>query len=149
MSLELTSQESDQTVAYFSPAVRDKVTALLVDDDAEDAAIIHKLAAKSKQLDFRLKVCFSTEEAQRLVAEQAFDVVYVDYWLGSQTSIAFISEFSKTHKTPCVLLTGLDEPDIRRVAFRAGVNAFLAKDEISTQAIEGVTMAVLRLSAGR
>ena len=116
---------------------------LLIDDDAADAAIVSRLAAKSKQLDFKLRVCFTTEDALRLMAEHDFDVVFVDYWLGSQTSISFISEFSKNHVAPCVLLTGLDEPDIRRIGFRAGVKAFLSKEEISAQAIESVTLAVL------
>lgn len=128
--------------------LREKVKALLIDDDATDADIIGRLAAKSKQLDFTLKVCFSTEEAEQLVSQQSFDIIYIDYWMGLETSIAFISELSKSQNAPCVLLTGLDEPDIRRVAFRAGVKAFLSKEEISTQAIEGVTLAVLRARAG-
>jgi hypothetical protein len=33
---------------------------------------------------------------------------------------------------------------VRRVAFRAGVAGFLAKDELSIQAIESVTLTVLR-----
>ena len=125
------SREEDKIFAYFSPVPRDKVRALLIDDDAADAAIINRLASRSKQLDFKLRVCFSTDDALRLMAEQTFDVVFVDYWLGSHTS------------TPCVLLTGLDEPDIRRIGFRAGVKAFLSKEEISSQAIESVTLAVL------
>jgi len=137
------SREDDKTFAYFSPVARDQVRALLIDDDAADAAIINRLASRSKQLDFKLRVCFSTDDARRLMAEQTFDVVFVDYWLGSHTSIAFISELTRTQATPCVLLTGLDEPDIRRIGFRAGVKAFLSKEEISAQAIECVTLAVL------
>ena len=142
------SREDDKTFAYFSPVARDKVRALLIDDDAADAAIINRLASRSKQLDFKLRVCFSTDDALRLMAEQTFDVVFVDYWLGSHTSIAFISELARTQSTPCVLLTGLDEPDIRRIAFRAGVKAFLSKEEISAQAIESVTLAVLEARPG-
>lgn len=137
------SRDEEESLAYFSPVARETVRALLIDDDAVDAAIINRLATKSKQLDFKLRVCFTTDDALRIMAEHAFDVVFVDYWLGSQTSIAFISEFSKTHAAPCVLLTGLDEPDIRRIGFRAGVKAFLSKEEISAQAIESVTLAVL------
>jgi len=67
----------------------------------------------------------------------------VDYWLGLETSIPFIHGFAQKTQTPCILLTSLDEPDIRRIAFRAGVEGFLSKQEISTQAIESVTLAVL------
>ena len=149
MSLDLTSRVRKEKLACFSPVERDKVRGLLIDDDAADAANIRQLAAKSKQLDFRPKVCFTIDDARRILSEQTFDVVYIDYWLGWETSVAFISEFTKRHHAPCVMLTGLDEPDTRRVAFRAGVNAFLAKDEISTQAIEGVTLAVMTQRANR
>jgi DNA-binding NarL/FixJ family response regulator len=146
VSTQPLTRDEEETLAYFSPTPRETVRALLIDDDAADAAIISRLAAKSKQLDFKLRVSFTTEDALRVMAGRPFDVVFVDYWLGSQTSIAFISEFCRTHTTPCVLLTGLDEPDIRRIGFRAGVKAFLSKEEISAQAIESVTLAVLESS---
>jgi DNA-binding NarL/FixJ family response regulator len=123
--------------------VREKVSALLIDDDDGDAAVFVRLSARSKQIDLDLKIGFSVEEAWRLTSERRFDLILVDYWLGLQTSIAFISEFSKANVTPCVLLTGLDEPDIRRIGFRAGVQGFLSKEDLSTQAIEAVALAVL------
>jgi hypothetical protein len=43
-----------------------------------------------------------------------------------QTSIEFIAEFTRRHAAPCILMTGLDDPDIRRVALRADVRAFLS-----------------------
>jgi CheY-like chemotaxis protein len=123
--------------------MREKVFAMLVDDDAEDAGVTARLAARSKQLDVDVTVCGSVEEALRLSTERHFDVIYVDYWLGLQTSIGFISEFTQRHDTPCILMTGLDEPDIRRIGFRAGVRGFLSKEDLSAQAIEAVTLAVL------
>ena len=133
----------DDFVDYQTLNRREKVQALLIEDDAADAAVISRLAARSKQLDFDMTVCLSGDQAQRLTAARAFDVIYVDYWLGLNTSIGFIADFTRRSPSPCVLLTGLDEPDIRRIAFRAGVRAFLSKEEISTQAIEAVTLAVL------
>ncbi len=122
---------------------RDKVRALLIDDDAIDCALIARLAANSRHIDFDLTVCRSLEAAKAL-GQQRFDVVFVDYWLGYETSIAFIHDFARVHDVPLVLLTSLDEPDIRRIAFRAGVEAFLSKDDLSRQALESVTLAVLR-----
>ena len=126
------------------PPTREQIRALLIDDDHEDASIIGKLSRKSKQLDISLTNCRNLEDAMAALAAQKFDVVYVDYWLGMETSIPFIYQFARENSTPCVLLTSLDEPDIRRIAFRAGVEGFLSKDQISTQAIESVTLAVLR-----
>jgi CheY-like chemotaxis protein len=126
-----------------NPKGREKIRALLVDDDAVDCLLISRLAARSKHLEFDLTVCRNLEEAHSL-ASQRFDVAYIDYWMGSETSIHFIHTFARMHDVPCILLTSLDEPDIRRVAFRAGAEAFLSKAGISIQALESVTLAVLR-----
>jgi DNA-binding NtrC family response regulator len=136
-------RRDDEIVAYYSPTSREKICALLIDDDAADAAVVTRLCTRSKQLDFDVKLCFSVEDGQRLSKERRFDIVFVDYWLGLQTSIEFIAAFTRSHAAPVILMTGLDEPDIRRIAFRAGVSAFLSKEDLSTQAIEAVTLAVL------
>lgn len=128
----------------FMPAEREAIRALLIDDDAEDFKIIAALAAKSKQLEVSLTNCRNIEEAGAALARMRFDVLFVDYWLGIETSIPFIQDFARTYDVPCVLLTGLDTLEIRRIAFRAGVEGFLSKEELSTQGIEGVTLAVLR-----
>ena len=136
-------QEWSDLEASLAPS-REQIRALLIDDDQDDASMINILSLKSKQLDISLTSCRNVEDALAALAAQKFDVVYVDYWLGLETSIPFIYDFAREHSTPCILLTTLDEPDIRRLAFRAGVEGFLSKEAISTQAIESVTLSVLR-----
>ena len=136
-------RRDDEIVAFHTRTSRDKLFALLIDDDAADAAVVTRLAARSKQLDVDIEVCLSLDEGRRLSRERRFDLVFVEYWLGVQTSIEFIAEFTRRYSAPCILMTGLDEPDIRRIAFRAGVRAFLSKEHLSTQAIEAVSLAVL------
>ena len=126
------------------PRARDPVRALLIDDDNADISIMRLLSARSKQMDFFLKSCKSTPDARDALAASRFDILYVDYWLGEETSISFIHDVTQEYDVPCILVTGLDTPDIRRLAFRAGVAGFLAKDELSIQAIEAVTLTVLR-----
>jgi len=131
-------------LAVNQPTTRDHVRALLIDDDGVDTAIFLRLAAKSKHLEIKLTTCRSVDDARLALALGRYDVAYVDYWLGFETSIAFIHDFARHYDAPSVLVTALDLPDVRRVAFRAGAEAFLAKDDLSTQALEGVTLAVLR-----
>ncbi len=133
-----------ETFVDSEPLRRDRVCALLIDDDPDDAEIFRRLLAKSKHLDFDLATFATVADARAALTSRRFDILYVDYWLGFDTSIGFVHEFARANDVPSVLLTGLDEPDIRRVAFRAGVEAFLSKEQLSTQAIEGVTLAVLR-----
>ena len=96
----------------FMPAEREAIRALLIDDDAEDSKIIAALAAKSKQLEVSLTNCRNIEEAGAALARMRFDVLFVDYWLGIETSIPFIQDFARTYDVPCVLLTGLDTLEI-------------------------------------
>jgi CheY-like chemotaxis protein len=126
---------------------RDPIRALCIDDDAEDVSLFSRLLAQSRQLDFTLTSCAALKEAAQLLARGGYDVVYIDYWLGMETSIGFIQGASLRRWPPLVLVTALDTPDVRRCAFRAGASAFLAKDNLSIQAIEGVTLAALQRHA--
>ena len=127
----------------YLPEARDGVRALLLDDDPLDVALIARLTPRSSQFAINLTSCRTVEEASAALSQQPFDILFVDYWLGLQTSIAFIHEQTQAQGAPCVLLTGLDVPDVRRCAFRAGVAGYLSKDDLSIQAIEGVMSAVL------
>jgi DNA-binding NarL/FixJ family response regulator len=128
---------------HYDPA-RDKIRALLIEIDALARETLDAIARRSKQLDIDVTACRSLEEAEVALKQVQFDVVYLDYWLGSETSVSFIHALEKRHGPPCVVLTDLDEPDIRRIAFRAGAQAFLSKESLNAQALEGVTLAVLR-----
>jgi two-component system OmpR family response regulator len=143
MSIKISEPRHQSILDSVSYPVRERIRALLIDDDAADTSLIERLSTRSKQLDIAVTSCRSTDEARSALSRETFDVIYVDYWMGADTSIGFIRDFSQTSDVPCVMLTTLDEPDIRRVAFRAGAEAFLSKNDISTQAIEGVTLTVL------
>lgn len=131
-------------VDALSAPEREKIHALVIDADAIDSLALEEIAGRSKQLEIRITACRSLDEAETLVSQRRFDVVYLEYWLGSQTTIAFIHDMAAHNRSPCIVLTDLDEPDIRRLAFRAGAHAFLSKDSLCPQALESVTLAVLR-----
>jgi DNA-binding NarL/FixJ family response regulator len=140
------AQDSAETrcpAKRYEPA-REKVHALLIEIDALARETLDAIARRSKQLDIDVTACRTLEEAEAALKQVRFDVVYLDYWLGSETSVPFIHALDSQHGPPCVVLTDLDEPDIRRIAFRAGAQAFLSKESLNTQALEGVTLAVLR-----
>jgi CheY-like chemotaxis protein len=143
MLAEITELElADFTSAYGTPA-KEHIEALVVDSDAFDCVKLVHIAARSQQLDIGVTACRSLADAGAALAHQHYDVIYLEYWLGDETTIAFIHEMTGAG-TPCIVLTDLNEPDIRRIAFRAGAQAFLAKDSLGPQALESVTLAVLR-----
>jgi DNA-binding NarL/FixJ family response regulator len=141
---EFRTQTSLATQTEPSCPAREGVRALLLDYDAEDAFSFSRLLARSRHIDFSISLCGSVDAAKHLLQTIAFDVVYVDYWLGFETSIAFIAEVARMNLPPIVTLTGVDSPDVRRCAYRAGAAGFLAKENLSIQTVESVTLAILR-----
>jgi DNA-binding NarL/FixJ family response regulator len=141
---DIVSHDVDSAAADVGSQAREKIHALLIDADSHDSLTLCRVATRSKQLEICITPCRSLDEANALLAQRRFDVIYLEYWLGAETTIAFIHAMAALEGAPCVVLTDLDEPDIRRLAFRAGAHAFLSKDSLSAQALESVTLAVLR-----
>lgn len=123
---------------------RDRIDALLVESDSRFLEDLAAAARRSRQLDFRLTSCRSLAEAEQALGRATPDVIYLDCWLGEGTSIPLIHRLAARGGAPCVMVSSLDEPEIRRIAFRAGARAFLWRGALSAQALDGVTMAALR-----
>lgn len=132
---------ADTAALHFAPA-KEKVDALLIDRDFNDGLSLADIAGHSKQLEISITARRSLADARKLLAVRRFDVIFLEYWLGDETTVPFIHEVAEN--TPCVVLTEFNEPDIRRIAFRAGAHAFLSKISLCSQALESVTLAVLR-----
>ncbi|MBB4197857.1 DNA-binding NarL/FixJ family response regulator [Rhodoblastus sphagnicola] len=133
---------------YLAPSARETVRVLLVDDDPTDREIIVRASRGGEQLDICFTQCGTMREARASVDRDRFDLALVDYWLGEETSIPLIQEFHYKYNLPVVLLTGLDTPEVRRCAFRAGIAGYLSKDGLIVQAIESAALGVLYSAAG-
>lgn len=145
MQLDATGLDAAEFFAAFaSLEERERVEALLIDPAPADRDAVIAAAARSRQLHLNVTACGSLAEAQTLLAQRTFDVVYLEYWFGDETALPFIQSLAALPGSPCVVLTDLDAPDIRRLAFRAGAQAFLAKDDLGAHALESVTLTVLR-----
>jgi DNA-binding NtrC family response regulator len=129
--------------AICQTAAKERVEALLIDSDALDSLALVQIAALSQQLDIGVTATHSVADANAALARRGFDVIILDFWLGQETTVAFIHDMDAAG-IPCIVLTDLNEPDIRRIAFRAGAQAFLSKQALCPQALESVTLAVLR-----
>ena len=140
-----TKQETPSPLNGLARPGRDPVRGLLVESDMQYAEDLCAAARLSNQLDIRLTPCRSLLQAEAALVRRQFDLIFIDYWLGEETTVAFIHRHAVPGGTPCVMVTALDQPDIRRIAFRAGVRAFLSRDALNTQLLDSVTLTVLRL----
>jgi len=129
--------------AYLAPPARETVRVLLVDDDPVDRELIMRASRGGEQLEICYAQCGSSWEAKAWLNRERFDLAMVDYWLGDETSIPLIQEIHYRYNLPVILMTGLDTPEVRRCAFRAGVAGYLSKDALIVQAIECAALGVL------
>ena len=104
----------DFAANYGLPA-KEHIVALVVDSDAIDCMSLAHIASRSQQLDIEVTACGSLADAANALASRRYDVIYLEYWLAGETTIAFIHEMTRAG-TPCIVLTDLNEPDIRRIA---------------------------------
>ncbi len=113
------------------------ISILLVDDDEEDFLITENLLLKSGNIRYQIQWCSSYHEAQAALQGQAFDLVLVDYLLGSKTGIDFIKENRDAGIwIPTILLTGLGTYDTDLKAMQSGAADYLNKNTLTSPDLE-------------
>lgn len=113
------------------------ISILLVDDDEEDFLITENLLLKSSNIRYQIQWCSSYHEAQAALQDQAFDLVLVDYLLGSKTGIDFIKENRDVGIwIPTILLTGLGTYDTDLKAMQSGAADYLNKNTLTSPDLE-------------
>lgn len=110
---------------------------LMIDDDGEDYLLTKLLfnEIKSRKVDIEWASSYQAGK-ERLQSEQ-FDVVLIDYDLGSKTGIELIREMVSTgYPAPLILYTGRGNYEVDLEAQRAGATLYLTKDEATPLLLE-------------
>ena len=131
-----------------SDALPSRLRVLLIEDDPVDAKMITWLAAKIDRFKLDITVAESVDLARSAYLEKEFDLFICDYFLGAETSVPLITEFTTSERRkPCIIISGLDKEDIQRIGMRAGAVCFLPKSDISSETLEATLASVLRMKA--
>jgi len=105
--------------------------ALLVDDSEFDGTLLQRALAKALG-DAELRQCWDPEEAQRVLAEQAFDLVFLDHHLGSMSGLELLAQLrSGGFEGPVVLYTGQPQGHSDARLEELGCRAVLDKGDAS------------------
>lgn len=110
---------------------------LIFDDSEEDRNVWRAKFGRSEVASFVVHTAENTGEALRLVSEESYDLLLIDYRLGSDlTGIDFSRTLSEQgHLEPILLITGLVTPELRSEALEAGIYQVLSKGETSDEAL--------------
>jgi PAS domain S-box-containing protein len=110
---------------------------LLVDDDEDDYLIIREMLRATHAARSRLTWAKSFGEGKKLLENELYDAVLMDYDLGDGTGIELIRQtVAREYPAPCVLLTGRGTPEVDVEAMEAGAIVYLNKNEINSMLLE-------------
>lgn len=118
---------------------RERVRALLVDDDASTHIIVRELLGRAAFVHYDLHAVSSFEEAARALAEDAYDVAIFDYDLGDGHTCLDLLALTRKWDLPtaAVVLTGkAPDPETDQQALALGALDFLEKENLGARALD-------------
>ncbi len=110
---------------------------LLVDDDEDDHLMFRDLLSQIRDQKFKVSWAPSYEEGRAVLAQQEFDVCFMDFRLGVRTGLDLLREVvAEGCKVPIILLTGYGEQEVDLQAMQSGAADYLVKDQVSPLLLE-------------
>jgi signal transduction histidine kinase len=110
---------------------------LLIEDDKDDYFLVKSWLSQVKKGQFTLKWASSYEAALETIENKSFDVVLVDYQLGSRSGLELIQEaITKCEHVPFILLTGRGNYELDLTAMEAGASDYLSKSDLNAHLLE-------------
>lgn len=140
-------RESTANPAQLGPgghsgSVRRRLTLLAVDDFPSDLWILARAVSSIGAWDAELVTCQGPAEFLAALESRAFDVLLIDYTLGSVNGIELLKEARQAGTDcPAIFLTVRDDARSAVHALQAGAADFISKDELTSdglkRAVEG------------
>src|SRR5256885_3747604 len=110
----------------------DPLRVLVVDDDRDHAVMVVeflRLTGACHQAEMEIATTY--EGAARLLVAGAFDLAFVDYWLGARDGLSLLREIRHNGvDTPVVVLTGRGAEEVAVEAMKAGAADYLSKTQL-------------------
>lgn len=110
---------------------------LIIDDDEDDFYITSEYINKISDQKFKIDWCYKYNEAVNFIRNKAYNLYFIDYYLGARTGLDLIKEaVSQQCEEPLVLLTGKGNQMIDKEAMQAGAMDYLVKSELNVEKVD-------------
>ncbi|MBX9568290.1 MAG: response regulator transcription factor [Candidatus Obscuribacterales bacterium] len=98
---------------------------LLVEDDKDLAQVIDELMKSENHI---LKTVHDGDEGSKVIAEDSFDLMILDWNLPGKTGLELCAEFRKAGgKTPVLMMTGKGEVNDKELGLDTGADDYVTK----------------------
>ena len=115
----------------------DKIRIAIIEDDEDDFFIISDYIHSIEGREFQIDWYKDYQSAIGVIRANAYDLYFVDYFLGSRTGLDLLREAASIKfDKPIVLLTGFGSKEIDISAMQSGATDYLAKSELNTEKLE-------------
>ena len=131
--------------------MREKIRALLIDDDHGDFVVTKGLLSRIALPEIELDWVTTFEEGQAAIANGGYDVYLVDYFLEDRSGLDLLREAARHQlQAPVIMLTGRGSHEVDLEAMQAGAADYLVKGEIEPEDLErSIRYSLDRLEAQR
>lgn len=110
---------------------------LIVDDDEDDFFIISELIRMIPAGKYEIEWAYKYDDALRRMAEQCYDVYFVDYRLGARSGMDLLNEaMASGCEKPIILLTGGGNVKTEHAALQSGAVDYLIKADVTSEKLE-------------
>ena len=131
--------------------MKEKIRALLIDDDQGDFVFTKGLLSQITHPTIELDWVPTFEEGQDAMAQGAYDIYLVDYFLEDRTGLDLLREAARHQlQAPVIMLTGRGNREVDLKAMQAGAADYLVKGQIKSEDLErSIRYALDRMEAQR
>ncbi len=117
--------------------MKEKIRALLIDDDQGDFAYTKGLLSQITHPTIELDWVPTFEEGHDAIAGGGYDVYLVDYFLEDRTGLDLLREAARHElDAPVIMLTGRGSHEVDLEAMQAGAADYLVKGQIEPEDLE-------------
>jgi putative two-component system response regulator len=121
------------------------VRLLLVDDNADDAAIVERMILSYGRMNAQVQSVSTAGDCVKQLSGSGCDVMLLDYRLPDEDGLTFLRKLNRRPDAPpVIMLTGQGDERVAIEAIRCGAYEYFSKDGISPNTLGEAVQDVLR-----
>mgnify|MGYP001765689063 FL=1 len=123
-----------------------KLDVLLVEDDRADATLMRELLDRSRFFEFQVEHVQDIAAARQALAATHFDLMILDFWVGSESSLSLLKRsLQQSWNMPSLLVSSIDVADVQGLGLEAGAYGYLHKNDLAPSTLDSAIRTLLHM----